>query len=109
MASAAGAPFLANFWVLSSAKSEGRVAAGSQIVDHLRGVSAAAAPSSLPSDLVYARRRLVRGITSSHQGARLGFAATLSATLSEFASLNVKETLEQVSEASQVRASALQL
>ena len=62
--------FLNLFWDLASDDREKRLAAGKHVVEHVFVES----EDIVPADKQYTLKRLVKGLSSSRESARLGFA-----------------------------------
>ena len=112
MAAKAGAPLLSFFWDLAAVDIDKRVKAAASLLDvlqtaqksHEAGEPEAESPAC--ADLVYAVRRLVRGIASSRDGARQGFGAALIEVLITFPSaVSVESVLTLMEESMQLQGS----
>lgn len=93
------AQVLSFFWELAALNLDRRVKAAASLITALRTAQAAYEAGSggaLSPDLVYAVRRLVRGLASPRDGARQGFGAALIEVLGAFDEVTPEEVLEQV-------------
>jgi hypothetical protein len=75
-----GSAFLNCFWDLVSAEQESRQKAAQGIYKHLQ-FSSGGDPEQISKDTSYALKRLIKGLTSSRESARLGFASCLTEVL----------------------------
>ena len=97
----AGNKFMNWFWDLASDNQERRTLAAKLIVKHI--IEAQKHTTSLSTDAEYAVKRLVRGISSSRESARLGFSTCLCQLLTLFpviVSDNVTKLLDESTQVS---------
>jgi DNA polymerase phi len=93
------AQVLSFFWELAALNVDRRVKAAASLITALRTAQAEfedGSSGALSPDLVYAVRRLVRGLASPRDGARQGFGAALIEVLGAFDEVTPEEVLEQV-------------
>lgn len=93
------------FGDLASDNASARAKAGTVIVKyliHTQGGVLDAAPSALCADLMYSLRRLVRGLSSSRQSARQGFAACLSELLLVFDFISYDQIIDLIDETTKI-------
>ncbi len=101
-----GSGFLNYFWDLASADDAKRLAASVSIIEHLRSCSAASDDSSvLSKDGEYSLKRLVRGLASSRESARHGFATCLTEMIRSIDGVGISEVLELIRESTRVTGS----
>ena len=110
MEAKAGASILSFFWDLAAVDIEKRVKAAASLMGVLQQAQqthdATAADGSACADLVYAVRRLVRGLASPRDGARQGFGAALIEVLAAFPqAVSVQSVLKLMDEAMQLQGS----
>ena len=105
----ASSPFLALFWSLADAKAVTRQTSVTELVQLLKNeqsnhkitkVAGNLFPHLTPN-LSYALKRLLRGICSSSEFARLGFTAALTEVLSEFSTVIQFEDIKKIQLTSQ--------
>lgn len=93
------------FWNLASLEDEERIQATKNLVE-LVGEEEQGTGDELSPDLNYSLKRLVRGLSSSRQGARQGYAVALGELLRRFPSIHLDSVLELIEEYLKVSASA---
>ena len=98
--------FLGLFWDLASEDQSKRLAAATSIVAHVDACEKAevAGSNTKASDTEYTLKRLVRGLSSSREAARQGFATCLCEII-KFPSISVAEALTTIDECTQVSGS----
>jgi hypothetical protein len=94
--------FLAHFWSLADADSDARQQAACAIVVHLKKSQDVEVPNAPESDLQYALKRLVRGVSSSRGFARQGFATVLAEVLGTFRGVKLLEIFDMIIESTEV-------
>ena len=95
-----GNKFMNWFWDLASDSQERRTLAAKLIIKHL--IEAQKLTSEISIDTDYAVKRLVRGISSSRESARLGFSTCLCQLLTLFSVINSNEVCKLLDESTQV-------
>jgi len=85
------APILETFWALADINASKRVQAAKELIISLRAV-ADQSPES--QEMTYCLKRLVRGLASSREGARQGFAMALTEVLHTFHYVPVSTVLD---------------
>jgi len=106
------AAFLALFWDLASDDAVKRVYGGAQVVDHVRKGEQLfiqrrgghSVEGELAADTDYTLKRLIRGLGSSRDSARHGFATCLCELLS-LPSIPVKYSMTQIEELTKIKSS----
>jgi DNA polymerase phi len=98
-----GNAFLNCFWDLASNEAGSRITAAEGIISHLQFASGGT-EDQIAKDTAYALKRLVKGLSSSRESARLGFASCLVEVLC-MERVSVTETLELLDEATRVTGS----
>ena len=106
------AAFLALFWDLASDDAVKRVYGGAQVVDHVRKGEQLfmqrrgghSVEGELAADTDYTLKRLIRGLGSSRDSARHGFATCLCELLS-LPSIQVKYSMTQIEELTKIKSS----
>lgn len=97
-----GNKFMNWFWDLASDSHERRTLAAKLIIKHI--IEAQKLTSDISTDADYAMKRLVRGISSSRESARLGFSTCLCQLLSLFPAIDSNEVCKLLDESTQVYA-----
>jgi len=92
--------FLNGFWDLASENVETRVSAIKKIVEHLQVVRNAHGASNADRD--YAVKRLVRGLSSSRESARLGFSTCLCTLLKYDKAVKILDIMEIIDSSTKV-------
>jgi hypothetical protein len=97
-----GSKFLNWFWDLADDDDQRRCMASYMIIKYL---SETQIPSSttLSTDTEYAWKRLVRGLSSSRECARLGFSSCLCEMLKTFTGIDIEATLKLIEESTRVK------
>ena len=91
--------FLNLFWDLASDEATKRITSAENIIRHLREADSEGTEYS--PDVDYSLKRLIKGLSSSRESARLGFAACLAELLS-FKSINIALVIELLDENTKV-------
>ena len=94
-----GSVFLNAFWDLAANESEARQKAACVIVGHLSGSSDG---TSLSKDGEYALKRLIKGLSSSRQSARQGFATCLSEMLQTVKGVDISTAFEMLTASTKI-------
>ena len=94
--------FLSHFWSLADADPGTRQQAACAIVLHLKKSQDVDVPNTAESDLQYALKRLVRGVSSSRGFARQGFATVLAEVLRTFRGIDLQEIFDMIIESTEV-------
>ncbi len=97
--------FLSLFWDLASEDHPKRLAAASNIVAHVEACEVTEqstdASSKMASDTEYTLKRLVRGLGSSREAARQGFATCLCEII-KFPTISITDALKIIDDCTQV-------
>ena len=88
--------FLSWFWDLASDDLSRRQESISKIVLHLQALECN------KEDMAYALKRLIRGLTSSRESARQGFAVCLCQIIRNFEDINIIEVMDSIDETTKV-------
>lgn len=92
-----GSAFLNCFWDLVSDDNIKRIEAGDGIVTYLKSLDTTTPTVEAFKDITYALKRLVRGLSSSRESARLGFASCLVEVL-KLNAVSIREVLDLIDE-----------
>ncbi len=102
---AGGRDFLGMFWTLSDADPHVRRHSACAIVNHLLSSQKQQLPDAQSTDLQYAMKRLLRGMCSSRECARQGFASVLSELLASLPCIKVQDALARLLQCTEVEGS----
>eukprot|EP01041_Mallomonas_annulata_P007333 gene7333-14962_t len=100
-----GGKFLAWFWDLASEDSLNRQDATKNIIFHLENSTKCNETKKICADIDYALKRLVRGLSSSRESARQGFAVCLCQVLRTFEQIDLIAVMGDIDEATKVSGS----
>eukprot|EP00299_Pterocystis_sp_00344_P015649 c7826_g1_i1.p1 GENE.c7826_g1_i1~~c7826_g1_i1.p1 ORF type:complete len:1219 (-),score=310.28 c7826_g1_i1:21-3677(-) len=93
---------LDQFWGLASLDQKQRIRSCRLLISALKKSQESLTPGELSGDITYSLRRLVRGLSSSRDGARQGFSMALIELLKEFPFISADDVLSQVKESTTI-------